>query len=359
MEQFSEAWAAAGAAFKSGDLHADLAPVKWGLTAFLGGNEPGRDGKVIVKLREIIDRRARQIATDQGVALHEAKGRAIAQYAGTTAAGKNARAAMLKMLYHLYMGGSTKSQVVWVYSPPKVYSKWIFSVVKNLTTDAALAAELGKDDEAVYSPSQRATITKAVQTGKDLCLNAAARTARSNDITLDLVRNYFSTNATADRQLSTVASRLAKGFQLMAGMLNRGVVVISDEPKDRQAGGWSDFAFAYVGEDMCVIYVQGAMLAKIDDYNGGDQRSLIRAARTVVHETSHKVLHTSDVIYGSSGGLRPEGSADLTPEFAMSNADSWAYFCVELNGRLRPGAMARARTAAGAIRAAPSRALLV
>src|SRR5712664_3735996 len=55
MDQFSEAWAAAGAALKTGDLHADLTSVKWGLAAFLGGKEPGRDGKVLVKLREIID----------------------------------------------------------------------------------------------------------------------------------------------------------------------------------------------------------------------------------------------------------------------------------------------------------------
>ena len=358
MDEFTEAWAAAGAALKSGNLHADMTPVKWGLKAFLGGPEPSREGKVLDKLREIINRRAGQIAVGSGVGPDIAQARAIVEYAGA-GAGKNGRAAMLKMLYHMYMAGSTNAQVVWVYSPPEVYSEWIFDVVEHETDDAGLIGQLGQAGQELYSAAQRATIGRSVQTAKNLCLNAAALCGTGSDETLVVVRNYFSTSTATSRELQQVTSRLAHGFQLMAGMLNRGVVVISDEPKDRQAGGWSDFAFAYPAEDMCVIYVQGSMLKKIDDYNGGDQRSLLRAARTVVHETSHKVLHTGDVIYGSSGGLRPEGSQQLTPEFAISNADSWAYFCVDLNHQLRPGASRRARTAAPRILRPPSRALLV
>ncbi len=33
---------------------------------------------------------------------------------------RDSATAMLKMLYHLYMGGSTQAQVVWVYSPRRI-----------------------------------------------------------------------------------------------------------------------------------------------------------------------------------------------------------------------------------------------
>lgn len=358
MHQFSQAWDAAREALKTGELHDDLKPLKWTLKAFLGGAEPPKEGKVPDMLRQIVDRKAAQIVTSAGVPLHEAKGRAIVEYAGT-APSKAQRAAMLKMVYHLYMVGAAGSQVFWVYAPQTCYTKWIFSEVKNIATDAGLIAVLGQAGAEVYSATQRAAMLGAVLTAKSWCLGASARSSMGSASTHALVRNYFSTSAATDGQIRTIAARLARGFQLMAGALNHGTVIISDEPKDRSGGGWGDFALAYIGETMCVIYVQGGMLGKIDDYSGGDAKSLMRAARTVVHETSHKAIQTDDVIYGSSGGLKPEGSVDLTPAYAIWNADSWAYYCVDLNGQLRPGASARARTPAPAIDGAPTTRLLV
>jgi hypothetical protein len=358
MHQFSQAWKAAQAAYKTGELHDDLKPLKWSLKALISGDEPPKNGKVLDSLRDIINRKAKQVATSASVPLHEATGRVIVQYAGT-AASKNTRAAMLKMLYHLYMVGSSGSQALWVYAPPTCYSKWIFSEVKNITDDNGLITVIGKDGTEVYSAKQRSLMLQSVLTAKALCLNAHALAATADSKTLDLIRNYFATAATTESQLKTIASRLAKGYQLMAFALNRGVVIISDEPKDRAGGGWGDFALAYIGENMCVIYVQGGMLAKVDSYGGGDEKSLMRTARTIVHETSHKAVHTDDVIYGSAGGLKVEGSSTLTPEYAIANADSWAYFCADINDKLRPSAKVRARTAAPAILGAPTTTLAV
>ena len=42
---------------------------------------------------------------------------------------------------------------------------------------------------------------------------------------------------------------------------------------------------------------------------------------------------TEDVVYGPKG-LKPEGSGALTAEYALHNADSWAYFAVDVLGFL-------------------------
>jgi hypothetical protein len=132
--------------------------------------------------------------------------------------------------------------------------------------------------------------------------------------------------------------------------------VISDEPGDRCGGGWKDWAFIYSAEAMSVIYLQGAWVSKADEATPSNQAPLFRCARTIVHELSHEQLRTEDVVYGPNG-LMPEGSGALTPAYALHNADSWAYFSMDVTANLTGPDAANGATACSAIRAVPSKTL--
>ena len=328
---------------EDGDLHDDLKPLEWTLKAFLGGGEPPKEGKVPDKLREIIDRKAAQIVTSAAVPLHEARGRAIVGYAGGAGPSKAERAAMLKMIYHLYMIGSSGSQVFWAYAPPDCYSKWIFSEVKNITTDAGLVAVLGRAGAEVYSatPAQR-----DARRGADGQVLVPRRVGAQFESERGSARPWCATTFPLRPQPmgrsrpSPIASRA--GFQ--SDGRERSITAPSSSPTNPRidrAAGWNDFALAYIGEAMCVIYVQGGMLGKIDQ--------LQRGRRQIAHASgSHH--RPRNLAQGSAdrrrdlwvaGGLKPEGSANLTPEYAIWNADSWAYYCVDLKASCAPARHAR------------------
>jgi len=62
------------------------------------------------------------------------------------------------------------------------------------------------------------------------------------------------------------------------------------------------------------------------------------------------------VVYGPNG-LKPEGSTALTPAYALHNADSWAYFAVDVVGYLTGPDKANGEKPATAILEVPVRTL--
>ena len=103
-------------------------------------------------------------------------------------------------------------------------------------------------------------------------------------------------------------------------------MVFSDEPIDRNRGGWKDWAFVYRSEKLDVLYLQGAFL------KAGNTGKLWMCALTIVHEISHRALGTDDVRYDYDG-LKPARGVLWTTD-ALRNADSWAYFATDLGGKL-------------------------
>jgi hypothetical protein len=242
-----------------------------------------------------------------------------------------------------------------VYAPPKIYTKWIFDEVKG-ATELALNTVLGKAEDEVYSESQREMMSNALQTARKVCLDAVVKLASPNTATVAVIRRYFGNAASTDTELATVAETLRAGYQRIAGACGASSVVISDEPVNRCGGHWKDWAFIYRAEAMSVIYLMGAWVRKADEATPSNQAPLFRCARTIVHELSHKQLCTEDVVYGPKG-LMPEGSSALTPAYSLHNADSWAYFSMDVTGNLTGPDAANGATACTAIRQAPTRTL--
>lgn len=237
------------------------------------------------------------------------------------------RAATLKMLWHLYRAQRRGGQDVWVYSPPKAYATWIFSEIAG--------------DQAAYKP--KLALTEEVYTWQDFDVmcdalghalactqKAVAKLGAPDAGTTELVKRWFADEDTTDEQITKAVQTLLAGFKKISAVLNSNQLVFSDEPLDRNKGGWKDWAFVRPTEKMDVVYIQGAFLKA-----GGSTGRLWICVETIVHEVSHRAVGTDDNRYDFKG-LKPS-KATLPYDKALNNADTWGYFSVDLAGMLTDG----------------------
>lgn len=352
MYKFEEAYEAARTALQSkfqGDLEKKRADIR-ALFAVDGPN----DGK-----KDVPDAVRKQIEDDAKKSWYllwsVGEPKAVAQAAGTKGEiGKRKRAATIKLLLHFYHGRKTGGASIWVYSPPVAYDKWVFDKFAS-DSDTDIEKVAGVSGKEVYSKEQRAVMLDAITEARRIASNAALKVETPNTTTTALVEQYF-TDSAGTYDSAKICETLTKGYKKIAAGLGSSSVIISDEPGDRLGGGWKDWAFIYPSEKMKVIYLQNAWLKKADEATADNSSPLHRCARTVIHEMSHKECRTEDVVYGPKG-LKPHG--DLTGAHALHNADSWAYFAVDVNGLLTGPDAGNATKDCTGIRATPSKTLTV
>ena len=353
MDRFSEAYEAARAALTSPAFAGEVGKLRLELAALLADGGPSAaKAAQLSKLRQTL--RIEQFKLVSSGKPLGAAAQAIVDAAGM-APGKQHRAATVKMLKHLYHANSAGGQSVWVYSPPMAYTKWIFDEVDGVD-DAQLKNVMGKPEDEVYTESQKSMMSVALQTARKVCLDVVAKLGEPNSATLAVVRRYFGNSASTADELAAVVSKLRAGYQKIAGACNSSVVVMSDEPGDRNSGGWKDWAFIYSDESMRVIYLQDAWLKKAGENTPSNHSPMFRCARTIVHELSHKEIATEDVVYGPRG-LMVQGSTALSAAHALHNADSWAYFSMDVTGNLTGPDAANGTTPCSAVRLVPARTL--
>jgi hypothetical protein len=235
------------------------------------------------------------------------------------------RVAALKMMKHLYLAEKSGAQNVWVYAPPKAYSKWVFDEIVG--EKSAVITKL-KEETEVYSATQRGVMCSALHQSRKVVLDAVAKLGTPVDATKTVFKRWFGSDTEADM------TSMADSFKKIGAALGSTTMVFSDEPLDRQTA-WKDWGFVYATKERFpVVYVQKAFLDA-----AGNSGELWRCGLTLIHELSHYVLDTEDYRYdnGVPGDLAGVG---LTPDVtftsakAMDNADSLAYFCVDLAGFL-------------------------
>ena len=259
-----------------------------------------------------------------------------------TVAKRSKQCATIKMLRHLYMVRARGGQEVWCYSPPVAYKKWIFDEI-GWKCGKALEGKLNEETE-VYSEEEKKILADATQMAKAWAAKCVAELANPNQDCKDKIKLWFAKDATDDEKIKKIAATLLKGFKKISATLNSHKLILSDHAPDRVKvydkatgkTGWDDYAFVkptyffdWFGEKMDVIYAQGAML------RSGKIGKLWLASLTVIHELSHREVKTDDERYDSSGALNPQ-KGKLSMKAALNNADSWGYFCADLNGAL-PG----------------------
>lgn len=319
MERFSEAYSKCRQQFSSEHFAADWQnflsqTVKVG--SLLGSHGP--DPKRAAGLDAL---RTKILAASQG------QRGALLQAAATPAKAKGSvadRAASLKMLWHLYLTSQRGGQSLWVYSPPVAYAQWVFDEISGESKDY-----LNKLDETseVYTEVERKIMSTALAQALRAANHALAKLGSADTATLAVVRRWFADEDTTDAQLKQGGKKLLAGFKKIAAVCNSNHLVFSDEPIDRNGGGWKDYAFVDSTEKLNVVYPQGAFLKAA----ASTDRVWI-CVETIVHELSHRVAGTDDFAYDSSG-LAPS-KAGISYSHAIRNADSWGYFCVDLIGML-------------------------
>ena len=241
------------------------------------------------------------------------------------------RAAALKMLAHLYQEMNRGGQDVWVYAPPKSYSKWIFDEIKGSAD--AIKTKLAANDE-VYSSADRTVMVSALDQARKFSLDAVTKLAAADAATKAVVKRWFADENTDDGDLTTAMAKLKDGYKAIANVCSSSRLVFSDDPLDRlkvynkKTGkvGWDDRAFVYKAEKMDVIYIQGAFL------KAGATGKIWKCAQTIVHELSHREVKTDDIMYDYKG-LKPHKKS-FPHKKALKNAASWGYFATDLAGCL-------------------------
>lgn len=350
MNKFEEAYKAAKDALTTAFV-GEMEKQRGDMSALLGADGPNEAKKAVLnKVR-------RAIATDslerRYIFWTAGEARAITNAAGAKDShGKRKKAATIKLFRHLYHGSKIGGASIWVYSPPAAYDKWVFDMFTS-DDDSSIMKVLNKKNEEVYSEHHRKIMVDAISEAKRVASSAVTKLDAKSAATKKLVEQYF-TDGDAEYDVDDIMTKLSKGYKKIAAGLGSSSLVISDEPGDRLGGGWKDWAFIYTTEAMKVIYLQNAWLKKADEASPDNSGPLHRCARTIIHEMSHKELKTEDVVYGPKG-LKPKG--DLTGAHALHNADSWAYFAIDVNGLLSgPGKGYAVKDCTG-IRAVPKREL--
>lgn len=243
--------------------------------------------------------------------------------------------ATLKMCRHFYLQRSEGAHSVWIFAQPYSFHRWVFDEIKGCTASVA-KAKLDKVDE-VYQAGDRTNLGNGVATSVTWCQKCVAKLGSPNAATKQLIKTWFFNQDPDEQRLQAAAATLLDGFKKIGNLLRSTKLIFSDDPIDRMTGSavagqtnyrsnWNDYAFVLEGERLDVVYVQNATLEK---WGSADKAWM--ATLTIIHELTHRVLGTRDIVYDFSG-LQP--SAQLDFRHAIANADSWAYFAADMNGQV-------------------------
>ena len=291
---------------------------------------PGRKHySLLNQFRSTLASSATKSRSDEGSVLVEACGTSTSIATDNLVRGLNDHVAALKMARHMYLVHMRGGQDVWIYSPPVAYTEWLQDEFKGLGSKG-LATWSNETDE-VYSKADKKAMGEATQLALRWSMACTAKLGTLDDATKTVIKRWFGASAATADDVQTLATKLLRGFSKISNVLNSGLLVLSDEPIDRNSGGWKDYAFVYGSEKMHVIYIQQATL------NAALGNKMWDAALTVIHELSHRELSTDDHRYADDGPLAPACATGLTTAKAITNADSWGYFSADLNGAISNG----------------------
>lgn len=273
------------------------------------------------------------VATDR-----EAEGILSLSSSGAT---KNKKAAALKTLRHMYLLSKFGGHDTWALSLPKAYRDWATGELEN-ANDATLKTKL-KDVNEYHSKRDLKNLQSAAQKALAWSKKAGVVCQDVSDGTIGrtLVKRWFADedNQSEDK-LRGLATRLADGFQKISRGCNSGRMILTDDPTVRGDGDWENseaFAYRLGGQRLNVVYIEKAFFGTGNVLEGSKNW-----ARILIHELSHSQLGTNDVTVPGDTDPRyswhPQGIAprkdSFHTEYAMDNADSWAFFAVDAAGML-------------------------
>ncbi len=268
------------------------------------------------------------------------------------------RAAVLKMLRHIYIVKKAGATQIWVHNLPTAFLNWASDHVnaKTPTTDA-LRSVL-KSDKELFSRDQMKSIGWAAQHALAWCQKASivladAKTTDAKNAQAAacraIVKRWFADPSTTDTDLDGFISTLSDGFKKMTATLTRGRFIVTDyvplrastDPDAVSFRNANAFTFRSNGEGLDVVYIETNFFKdnKTNIFQGQKHWD-----RIIVHETSHLAAGTIDVKKGHTryahSGIGPH--AGFLGSDAVQNADSWACFAADCAGAMTDSERQRA-----------------
>jgi hypothetical protein len=159
-----------------------------------------------------------------------------------------------------------------------------------------------------------------------------------------MVKRWFADPSVNETTLDTYIATLNQGFKAIIAALTKGQFVVTDwvpfrGSTDAEEVGFRDaeaFTFASRAEGMDVVYIESNFFV---DNAGNVLPGQANWTRIIVHELTHLICGTTDVVNGDSRyawyGIGPH--AGYPGSECITNADNWAFFAADCAGVLTDG----------------------
>jgi hypothetical protein len=237
------------------------------------------------------------------------------------------RLGTLKTLRHTYLLKRFGSHKVWCLSLPKSFSDWPHKALKG-----DLAKAVSKLDDTVdgFTPEQRKHLGNASQEGLKWVHKAMwVSSSTKKKANFELVARWFADRNSTDADVEAAGGTLNAGLKKLSAKLKSDSLIYTDSVSERSTNSNKDFeafVFQQPDERLDVVYIEEQFFGSKNSLSG-----LTNWTRIVVHELTHRELHTKDHAYEHQG-INP---TKLGAAKALENADSWAWFCADCAGALQ------------------------
>ncbi|MCF6283216.1 MAG: M35 family metallo-endopeptidase, partial [Candidatus Polarisedimenticolaceae bacterium] len=257
-------------------------------------------------------------------------------------------AASLKVLRHIYLQNKFGSKRVWVVNLPKTFEDWPSrTLASNAGTVTDVKQFLASKNEH-FTDQQRRHLGSSTQKAMAWCQKAgmvlanAASGGTDRDSARTMVRRWFAEDTLSDDALNQYIGKLDKGFKDVIAMLNRGNFIVTDwvpfrgttDADERDYLASEAFTFASNGEGLDVVYIESNFFV---DNPGNIANGAVNWTRIIVHELTHLVCGTEDVLNGQARyawyGIGPH--AGYPGSDCIRNADNWAFFAADCGEALQ------------------------
>lgn len=239
------------------------------------------------------------------------------------------RAALLKLLRHLYHVVNKGAQSIWVVDHPKSYPKWCYDQAQGVSK-ARMVDTLAPWRET-FGAGNRQMMSDALQLARKISLDTEIKLADNAARTRRKIRKWFLVRGASKEKVDSTRTTLSAGFKKVSALCNTNSVIFSDRPHRRADPSNRAKASVNSGDKMPVIYIFEAFVRYGRRNDDGIRDQLWQCAKTIIHEMTHKLLGTDDHAYGVNG-IRP--GVSVTEAQAITNADSWGIFALDLAGLL-------------------------
>ena len=259
--------------------------------------------------------------------LFNGEGQVIWDAAGDAAGGSRAeRAGAIKFLRHVYRAQKRGAQDVWIFNPPKAHKKFIFDELKGGA--ASCKSKLSSKAE-MFTDVEMKHMCAALSIALAAANKTNAKLAAPDDTVKQKIKDWFCDDHSSDTQYNKALTTLKAGVPKVVAACNSNTLVFADDPTSRRSRK-STYGLAVRGGEkggFPVIYLEGAFTRMT-----GNSGKMWLCAETIIHELTHTELSTEDHFYDSDG-LKPTSNAFAQAK-ALTNADSWGYFCIDVDGKL-------------------------